>query len=244
MEMGFWQLMSQATIVVKAVLILLALMSLTSWAIIFTKVFTLIGARRKVHRDTDEFLDAADLHSAIARMGRDQNSPAYRVAVEGVTELNKFGDMNGESYGTLKDNLERALSRGVQGESAAMTSSLPFLATCSNAAPFIGLFGTVWGIMHSFHQIGMMKTAALAAVAPGISEALIATAIGLAVAIPATVAYNYFMGIIRGVDSELSSFAGVFMNRVQLELPQLLGEEDSAPSSPRPQRSAARIQDR
>ncbi len=241
MEMGFWQLMSQATIVVKAVLILLAVMSLTSWAIIFTKAFTLTGARRKVHRDTDEFLDADDLHGAIARMGRDQNSPAYRVAVEGVTELNKFGDLNDDSYATLKDNLERSLSRGVQGESATMTSSLPFLATCANAAPFIGLFGTVWGIMHSFHQIGQMKTAALAAVAPGISEALIATAIGLAVAIPATVAYNYFMGIIRGVDAELASFAGVFMNRVQRELPQLMGEDETTHSSPRAQRTAARI---
>ncbi|MFW5733961.1 MAG: MotA/TolQ/ExbB proton channel family protein [Oceanidesulfovibrio sp.] len=242
MEMGFWQLMSQATIVVKAVLILLAVMSLTSWAIIFTKAFTLTGARRKVHRDAEEFQDAEDLHGAIARMGRDQNSPAYRVAVEGVSELNKFGDLNGDTdYATLKENLERALSRGVLGESATMTSSLPFLATCANAAPFIGLFGTVWGIMHSFHQIGQMKTAALAAVAPGISEALIATAIGLAVAIPATVAYNYFMGIIRGVDAELTSFAGVFMNRVQRELPQLMGEDDSAAPAPRQRRSAVRI---
>ncbi|QJT10655.1 protein TolQ [Oceanidesulfovibrio marinus] len=228
MEMGLWALVSQATIVVKAVMILLAVMSLTSWAIIFTKAFTLTGARRKVRRDTDEFLDADDLHGAIARMGRDQNSPAYRVAVEGVTELNRFGEMSDDTpYEALNENLDRALSRGVQGESANMSGSLPFLATCANAAPFIGLFGTVWGIMHSFHQIGQMKTAALAAVAPGISEALIATAIGLAVAIPATVAYNYFMGIIGGVDAELSSFAGVFMNRVQRELPVLMGDEEA-----------------
>ena len=93
-----------------------------------------------------------------------------------------------------------------------------FLATIGSVAPFIGLFGTVWGIMNSFHSIGMLKTASLATVAPGISEALVATAIGLLVAVPATIGYNIFMGKIGEIDTLLVNFAGLFLNRVQREL--------------------------
>jgi Cell division and transport-associated protein TolQ (TC 2.C.1.2.1) len=117
------------------------------------------------------------------------------------------------------DNLRRVLEQGVSESLGEMSKSLAFLATCANAAPFIGLFGTVWGIMNSFHAIGQMKTAALAAVAPGISEALVATAIGLAVAIPATIAYNTFLGMITTVQTEMECFASEFLNRAQLELP-------------------------
>jgi len=147
-----------------------------------------------------------------------------RVAVEGVNELNRFDDFDTSShaqYNVIKENLRRALRHGVSSQMEKLSSSLSFLATCANAAPFIGLFGTVWGIMHSFHNIGMMKTASLAVVAPGISEALVATAIGLAVAIPATIAYNYFQGMLGRIEAELINFAGVFLNRVQRELPTL-----------------------
>ena len=103
-------------------------------------------------------------------------------------------------------------------ELARLQRSLSLLATTANTAPFIGLFGTVWGIMSSFHSIGMLKSASLATVAPGISEALVATAIGLAVAVPATIGFNIFMGKLAGVDTLLVNFAGVFLNRVQREL--------------------------
>ena len=99
-----------------------------------------------------------------------------------------------------------------------LSSSLSFLATAANTAPFIGLFGTIWGIMHTFHCIGAMKSASLATVAPGISEALIATAFGLAVAIPATVGYNIFVGKLGDLESKLVNFAGMFLNRVHREL--------------------------
>jgi biopolymer transport protein TolQ len=92
------------------------------------------------------------------------------------------------------------------------------LATTANTAPFIGLFGTVWGIMQSFHSIGMLKSASLATVAPGISEALIATSVGLAVAVPATIGFNIFMGRLSQVDTLLVNFASTFLNRVQREL--------------------------
>jgi biopolymer transport protein TolQ len=116
-------------------------------------------------------------------------------------------------------NLRRTLRQGLSMQLARLSTALPFLAICANAAPFIGLFGTVWGIMHAFQTIGQMQSAALAAVAPGISEALIATAIGLVVAIPATVAYNSFLGMIQAVETELSNFSSAFLNAVQRELP-------------------------
>jgi biopolymer transport protein TolQ len=115
----------------------------------------------------------------------------------------------------VKDTLRRILRQGVNAEMKRLSRSLPFLATCANAAPFIGLFGTVWGIMHAFHSIGQSQSAALATVAPGISEALVATAIGLGVAIPATIAYNFFLGMLGEVEVEMINFAGAFLNRVE-----------------------------
>jgi len=230
-DFGLIELLSQATLVVKIVMSMLALMSFVSWIIIFGKVLTLSRARRKILHNVQEFQDAEGLRSAIKLMGRDTHSPAYLVAVEGVNELNRMEDYSEDRLNIIMDNLRRALRQGVSTQLTKLSGSLSFLATCANAAPFIGLFGTVWGIMHSFHAIGSMKTAALATVAPGISEALVATAIGLAVAIPATVAYNFFLGMVGGIEAELVSFAGVFLNRVQRELPHL--SENTERAAPR-----------
>ncbi len=221
LELQIFELLSHATLVVKFVLSVLLFMSLGSWAIIFTKLITLSNARKKITSNMESFQDAEGLRSAIKIMGRDLRSPAYLVAVEGVNELNRMEDYEEGNMTVIMDNLRRSLRQGVSAQLQRLSSSLSFLATCANAAPFIGLFGTVWGIMHSFHSIGQMKTAALAAVAPGISEALVATAIGLAVAIPATMAYNFFQGRLTSIEAELVNFAGVFLNRVQRELPHM-----------------------
>jgi len=233
-EFGVLELVSQATLVVKFILGMLVCMSLFSWYIIFSKIISLSMARKKIARNLSSFQDAEGLRAAIKLMGRDTHSPAYQVAVEGVNELNRMEDYSEDRLQIIMDNLRRALRQGVTTQLAGLSSSLSFLGTCASAAPFIGLFGTVWGIMHSFHTIGQMKTAALATVAPGISEALVATAIGLGVAIPATVAYNAFLGMLSEVESELVSFAGVFLNRVQRELPHLQQENlDRQPRAPR-----------
>ena len=186
-------------------------------------MFTLSRARKKIENNVTAFQDADELRLAIKLMGQDTSSPSYQVALEGVNELNRLEEQGGlgKQLEIATDNLRRALHRGVSTQIGRLGAQLSFLATCANAAPFIGLFGTVWGIMHSFHSIGQMKTAALAIVAPGISEALIATAIGLAVAIPATVAYNFYVGKIGQIEADLVNFAGVFLNRVQRELPSL-----------------------
>ena len=118
----------------------------------------------------------------------------------------------------VKDTLRRILRQAVSAEMKRLSSSISILATSASSAPFIGLFGTVWGIMHSFHSLGQAQSAALATVAPGISEALLATAIGLGVAIPASIAYNFFLGMLAVVETEMVNFAGAFLNRVEREV--------------------------
>ena len=116
------------------------------------------------------------------------------------------------------ENVKRTLRRAINTEMTRLTQMVPFLATTGNTTPFIGLFGTVWGIMHSFRSIGLKGSANLAVVAPGISEALIATAAGLAVAIPAVIAFNYFNQKIRVIESELQSFSADFLNIVERDI--------------------------
>ena len=116
------------------------------------------------------------------------------------------------------DNVKRALRRAINTETTRMTQMVPFLATTGNTTPFIGLFGTVWGVMSSFHGIGQKGSASLAVVAPGISEALIATAAGLAAAIPAVVAFNHFMYKIRIIESELQNFSADFLNIIERDI--------------------------
>jgi biopolymer transport protein TolQ len=116
------------------------------------------------------------------------------------------------------ENVKRTLRRAINTEMTRLTQMVPFLATTGNTTPFIGLFGTVWGIMHSFRSIGIKGSANLAVVAPGISEALIATAAGLAVAIPSVIAFNYFNQKIRVIESELQSFSADFLNIVERDI--------------------------
>jgi biopolymer transport protein TolQ len=220
-ESDILSLLMGATLAVKLVMLFLACMSLWSWTIIFFKFFSIGSARKKVMAGYEAFMDAGDLTSGLKGLGDKENSPLSRVSSLAVKEfrLLEKADVNRERKRLLvKDTLRRVLKQGITREMRVLTRNLPFLATCANAAPFIGLFGTVWGIMHSFHSIGLAQSAALATVAPGISEALIATAIGLLVAIPATIFYNYFLGKLNEVESGMVDFAGAFLNRAEREI--------------------------
>ena len=217
MEMGFFSMIWNATLVAKLVLFLLLLMSVSSWTLIIYKYFSLSAAHKKAASGLTRFTDARDLREAVQTLGGDSASPLYHVAQQGVAEFNRLKEA-GNTEDVAVDNVRRALRQGVSESMSKLSTSLSFLATAANTAPFIGLFGTVWGIMYSFHNIGLQKTASIAAVAPGISEALVATAVGLFVAIPATVGYNMFLGMMTNIESELVNFAGVFLNRVQREL--------------------------
>jgi len=217
MELSLLSMLTGMTKVGLGVLGLLALMSLASWALMFYKWLEIRAAINKSSAGLDRFDRARDLRAAVQSLGGDPSSPLYGVAHEGVTEFNRSKEA-GNREEIVVDNVRRALHQGVSMEMSRLHASLSFLATTANTAPFIGLFGTVWGIMHSFHSIGAAKSASLATVAPGISEALIATAIGLVVAVPATVGYNAFQSRLAMVDTLLVNFASSFLNRAQREL--------------------------
>ncbi len=210
------KMIADATIVAKIILIILMLMSVGSWSLIIYKFFSLRAAKLKAGVGLARFTDARDLREAVHSLGGDFSSPLYHVAQQGVAEFNRLKE-GGSNPEIVVDNVRRALRQGVSEVVAKIGASLSFLATCANTAPFIGLFGTVWGIMYSFQEIGAKGSASLATVAPGISEALIATAVGLFVAIPATVGYNMFLSRLSALEAELVNFAGVFLNRVQRE---------------------------
>jgi biopolymer transport protein TolQ len=220
-ETGLLGMMLGATLGVQLVLAMLALMSLWSWTIIFHKVILYKRTRRQVTQGYVLFNDAEDLSGGLQAVSRDGDTALSRVGLLAVGEFRKLekADIERDRKRMLvKDTLRRVLRQGVNEEMKRLSSSLSFLATCANAAPFIGLFGTVWGIMHAFHAIGLSQSAALATVAPGISEALVTTAIGLVVAIPATIAYNYLLALLGEVETELVNYAGAFLNRVEREV--------------------------
>ena len=217
MEFSFFSMVAQASLVAQCVLAFLLLMSIGSWGLMIQKALALSAAQKKAIGGAARFEKAATLRDAVQSLGADPASPLYSVAHQGVLEFNRSKELGNDSD-VVVDNVRRALRQGVASEMARLQHSLSLLATTANTAPFIGLFGTVWGIMNSFHSIGMLKTASLATVAPGISEALVATAIGLLVAVPATIGYNIFMGKIGEIDTLLVNVAGRFLNRVQRDL--------------------------
>lgn len=225
-EMDYIQIIGNASLMVKFVLLLLLFFSVMSWAIIIIKIRYI----RKAFKESDVFIDyfwkSRDLAGAFTKAKQLGGSPVARIFRIGYAELRKLntGGNNGEDAASKErapslrhefsgsDNVKRALRRAINTEMTRITQMVPFLATTGNTTPFIGLFGTVWGIMNSFHGIGQRGSASLAVVAPGISEALVATAAGLAVAIPAVIAFNHFMQKIRVIESELHSFSADFLN--------------------------------
>jgi len=213
----------------QMVMLTLLLFSLASWSIIFMK----IRLFKKAVNETDDFLEtfwsSKTLNDADNAAKKFILSPEAAVFSAGFSELqkiNKIRNRGEEDIGNeplemqlaTMDNLKRAIRKAESQEMSELGKSLPFLATTGSAAPFIGLFGTVWGIMASFHDIGMRGSASLAVVAPGISEALVATAAGLAVAIPAVIAYNYFANQLMEIENEMQNFSTDFLNLVERDL--------------------------
>ncbi|CAB5088825.1 Tol-Pal system protein TolQ [Olavius algarvensis associated proteobacterium Delta 3] len=237
-SINVFQMVLNAGLMVQFVLLLLLIFSIATWAIIFIKWRYLRKAFRESAAFTEFFWKSRNLSDAFARSKQLRNSPVARIFRIGYMELKRLSQSGasiaakrgGGEAGTLGakfagiDNVQRALRRAINVEITRMTQMVPFLATTGNTTPFIGLFGTVWGIMNSFHGIGLRGSASLAVVAPGISEALVATAAGLAVAIPAVIAFNHFTFKIRIVESELNSFSADFLNIIERELIRVEGE--------------------
>jgi len=211
-----------AGLVVKLVLILLILFSVVSWGIIGFKFFQVQRANSESERFMDFFWKSKRFDTIASQVDRFANSPLTVLFNEGYSELKKVVEGNGDSDNSSMstdlggiENVSRALRRATNSEITRLEKRLTFLATVGSTSPFIGLFGTVWGIMTAFEGIGRTGSASLAVVAPGIAEALIATAIGLVAAIPAVMAYNHFQHKIRVLINEMDSFSTEFLNIVQ-----------------------------
>ena len=222
------QLVLGASLVVKIVMLLLATMSFISWFIVGAKGLQLMKATRGSRNFLDLFWSkeygqiwtAERLEAIYGQLKMIEESPISRVFYAGYLELARVtggADQSSPHAAMQGDihNVERSLRRAEVNELTTLEAALPFLATTGSVGPFVGLFGTVWGVMNSFIGIGNLGNASLAVVAPGIAEALIATAIGLAAAIPAVMAYNYFVRRIRVIESEMDSFASDYLNIVR-----------------------------
>ncbi len=205
-----------AGIAVQSLLLLLIIMSIVSWAIIFKKRKLFNQVREDNERFLDLFWSAATLEQVKDKLDRHQESPLSRIFNLGFSELERIRRKNGQRLERV-GNLERSLRRGQDQEVSLLEEKLQFLATTGATAPFIGLLGTVLGIMSSFRAISNAGSASLATVAPGISEALFATAVGLFAAIPAVMAYNYLLNEVRKQENEINNFISEFLNIAQLQ---------------------------
>jgi biopolymer transport protein TolQ len=216
------ELILNASPVVKGVLALLILMSAASWFVIGSKTIFLSKAASRSAKFQDAFWKTGRLDEIWRLSEASPPSPVGEVFRAGYTELAKLQKRrqeapeaaNEEMLGDI-ESVQRALDRARTTAITDMESRVPLLGTTASAGPFIGLFGTVWGIMNSFRNIGAKGSANLATVAPGIAEALVATAIGLMAAIPAVMAYNYFSRRIRVLSAEMETFSSDFLNIVR-----------------------------
>ncbi|MGX7896964.1 protein TolQ [Tsuneonella sp. HG222] len=213
------QLFLDADIVVQAVILGLLLASVWVWAIIVSFSVRMGGVNRKSAAFEREFLKAREPEGLIEERRRDE-PPSVRVAAAGLKELQRSTGSSGrvlDREGT-RARVALAMEGQVAAEADSLAERLNFLATTGSVAPFVGLFGTVWGIMNSFFQIGQQANSSLAVVAPGISEALFATAIGLFAAIPAVIAYNRFSHRVNAYEARLQRFADKVNAQVSREL--------------------------
>ncbi len=218
-DLSILTLVTQATLVVQLVMALLLLISLASWTSIFSKGMAIARARRETEAFERKFWSGGDLHQLYqgAANPRSKTVALERIFEAGMSEFLKLrGTRGGEvDRQALLEGAQRAMRAGYQREMDSLESRLAFLASAGSVSPYIGLFGTVWGIMHAFTGLSSLQQATLASVAPGIAEALIATAIGLFAAIPAVVAYNRFAHDVDRLANRFETFMEEFSNILQ-----------------------------
>lgn len=210
--MSIWGLIASASIVVQLVMLTLLLASLFSWIIIFQRTRVLKKAKVVRRQFEDQFwsgIDLSKLYRHLTTEGRKVEG-IENIFTAGIKEFTRLRQNAGVEADAVMEGVERAMRVALYREEEKLDMHLPFLATVGSISPYIGLFGTVWGIMHSFIGLSEVQQATLATVAPGIAEALIATAIGLAAAIPAVVAYNRFSANAESLASSYENFANEF----------------------------------
>jgi biopolymer transport protein TolQ len=226
-DLSIYQMIIGAGPMVKFVMLLLLVFSLVSWTIIIMKHLSYKNAKAETEYFLDIFWKSKNLADAYKAAKEIPNSPEASIFILGFNELQKLGRSRSSKQSTedtlemqlaSMDNLKRALRKAEGKQMSYLGRYLSFLATTGSATPFIGLFGTVWGIMTSFQDIGMRGSASLAVVAPGISEALVATAAGLAVAIPSVIFYNYYSNKLADLENNMQGFSADFLNLVERDL--------------------------
>lgn len=228
--LGALDIMLNAGPVVQLVLAILILFSIFTWAIILFKYGTVKRCSRNSETFLDVFWSGKSMDFIYSEAKKFPGAAVAKIFQSGYVELQRLMERERQKKSATSapsdilkmvppesaiQNLERALNRASRSETMRLERSLSFLATAASTAPFIGLFGTVWGIMNAFQNIGAQGGASIGTVAPSIAEALIATAVGLACAIPAAMGYNYYIQKVRALKTQMENFAGDFLNIVK-----------------------------
>ena len=211
-DLSMWNLFMEADLIVKAVMVILVAISFWCWAIIFDKLFRLRGLMRRAEQFEESFWSGGSLEELYDRIGSRPADPMSSIFVAAMREWRRSAakGLADPVRISLPQRIDRVMQVTLSREMEQLEARLGFLASVGSTAPFIGLFGTVWGIMNSFHHIGETKNTSLAVVAPGIAEALFATALGLVAAIPAVLAYNKLSTDMDRYAKRLEGFAGEF----------------------------------
>ena len=211
-QLSILELVSNATIIVQLVMVLLVLASVVSWILVFQKAFLLASVRRMATAFEDDFWSGEDLRALYVELDEGETEVIGLESIfhAGFKEYTRSSQLYGTQAERIMQNVQRAMRVAMAREEERLEAALPFLATVGSTSPYIGLFGTVWGIMNSFRGLAMVNQATLSVVAPGISEALIATAIGLFAAIPAVIAYNRFSAQVEVIMNRFETFSEEF----------------------------------
>ena len=229
-DLSIFTLVLQASLVVQIVIGGLLLVSLASWSVIFGKVFSLRGLRAGNDEFEREFWAGKNLNDLYAAAAaKTAAAPMERIFASGMREFMKLRERRVADASALLDGARRAMRASYQRELDLVESNLSFLASVGSVSPYVGLFGTVWGIMHAFIGLSNLQQVTLATVAPGIAEALVATAIGLFAAIPAVIAFNRFARDIDRIAIQMETFIEEFSNILQRNASQAVAPAAATP---------------
>lgn len=217
-DFSMWALFARATLTVKLVMIMLIVASFWSWSIIVQKTITYRAARREAQRFDRAFWSGEPLDELFDQIGPDPEGSSQRIFAAGMIEWRRSHRNDGGLIAGASARIDRSMDVAIAKEAEKLQSGLPVLATVGSTAPFVGLFGTVWGIMHAFINIAEQQNTNLAVVAPGIAEALLATGLGLLAAIPAVIFYNKLSAdsdrIIAGYEAFADEFATILSRQL------------------------------
>jgi biopolymer transport protein TolQ len=212
-RLSILELVANASPLVQGVMLILLLASLTSWVMIFQRWFFLRRIQREIEDFEDHFWSGIDLRQLYGELAQEEGLTGIEAAfVAGFKEYTRLTEEGSGDPDAIMQGVQRAMRIALTREEERLDTHLPFLATVGSTSPYVGLFGTVWGIMNSFRSLANMTQATLASVAPGISEALVATAMGLFAAIPAVIGYNRFSAKVDGLMKRYEAFSDEFIS--------------------------------